>query len=86
MGNDVASSIRVPDGVLVSIYSNSDYWGLIDVFSSQTTRNLDSGTFLGNDSASSIRVDLRGNYPLPGRMVGQDVGAPSGTSGGLRFG
>jgi hypothetical protein len=76
IGNDVASSIRIPNGVLVSVYSNSDYWGWIDVFSSQTTRNFGSaGMTVGNDSASSIRVDLRGNYPLPGRVAGQSLPA-----------
>lgn len=70
IGNDTASSIRVPNGVLVSVYSDGNYVGLIDTFSQQTTKNFGSGTNVRNDSASSLRVDLRGNYGLPSQMTG----------------
>ena len=57
IGNDTASSIRMPEGASVAVHSDANYLGLVDLFSGPRTRNFGLGsTSAPNDSASSIRV------------------------------
>jgi hypothetical protein len=58
LGNDTASSIRVPAGASLRLFSDANFIGLVDLFSGPMTRNLGLGyTSAPNDSASSIAVD-----------------------------
>ena len=57
IGNDTASSIRVPTGASVAVHSDANRLGLVDLFSGPRNSNFGPGsTSLPNDSASSIYI------------------------------
>jgi hypothetical protein len=55
IGNDRASSIRVPRGYVVTLYEHADFQGRSVVLRSDEARL--GNTAIGNDAVSSIRVE-----------------------------
>ena len=57
IGNDTASSIRVPAGASVAVHSDADKRGLIDLFNGPVMKNFGvPSTSAPNDSASSLDI------------------------------
>src|SRR5262249_21936155 len=54
VGNDTASSIDVPSGVVASLFSDANYEGTCETFGRSNPDLRDSA--IGNDTASSIRI------------------------------
>lgn len=76
IGNDSASSLRVPSGQIVALYGDVNYTGRCQGFNSDTPSLL--GSYIGNDSASSIRIGA-------GCTVGPPSPPPSGSAWAQRL-
>ena len=59
IGNDRASSIRVPRGYVVTLYEHADFQGRSVVLRNDEAKL--GGTPLGNDAVSSLRVEWVGS-------------------------
>ncbi len=68
IGNDTASSVRVPGGWQISVHSDDHYRGSVDLFNGPVTRNFGGGfesygapyvTTVPNDAASSLDIRAR---------------------------
>lgn len=78
IGNDQASSVRVPSGSSVALYEHINFGGRCQSFGADQPSLV--GTLIGNDSASSLRV--RTSCGSSGVPTGGSVSAPSLVSGG----
>ena len=69
IGNDAASSVRVPAGWQISVWSDDNYLGLVDALNGPITRNFGAGngsteygavtvTGVPDNSASSLDIRM----------------------------
>ena len=59
IGNDAASSVRVPDGWEITVFSDDHFEGWRDPLTGPVTRSFGPGsTMVPNDSASSIKFSV----------------------------
>lgn len=79
IGNDRASSIRIPSSYRVALYEHVDYQGRCQ----EVTGNISSfeGTYIGNDNISSLQINVGCTTQSPSPPPSQPTPAPAPVPG-----